>query len=144
MFLLFHYAVAEGHWGPGDRAGGHMDSDKRLTRTKRLANSVADAGYAAATEEVSTMVDEGVRWFFQRIKQEVIKWYEKQVIDQAGGQDGLAELERQISRSNEAVEIGVRQGELSMMWAMKQLGYPAEDIEKVVEVAHKSYEESHG
>ena len=121
-----------------------MDSDRRLTRTKRLANSVVDAGYAAATEEVSTMVDEGVRWFFQRIKQEVIKWYEKQVIDQAGGQDSLAELERQIVRSNEAVEIGVRQGELSMMWAMKQLGYPTEDIEKVVEVAHKSYEESHG
>lgn len=85
------------------------------------------------------MTDEGIRAALQAMKHKIEEGTRQFFSNRANKKRSLDELNAEIAKSNEAAEIGKEQEEIAVIWAMRRLGYPIDEIDKVVGEARRAF-----
>ncbi|WP_455136072.1 hypothetical protein [Thermophilibacter sp.] len=116
-----------------------MSSDQSRSRAKQIVSSVIDTGCETVTKELASMTDEGIRAALQAMKHKIEEGTRQFFSNRANKKRSLDELNAEIAKSNEAAEIGKEQEEIAVIWAMRRLGYPIDEIDKVVGEARRAF-----
>ena len=110
-----------------------MDEKDKESRISNMISNILDS----AANELEGLGMEAINIIFQDVKEWGINKYNQLKSDSKNdARVKLQELERSIEIFNEHVEIGMKQEELAVMWAMGKLGYSTEEIQQVINLAN--------
>ena len=110
------------------------NDDNGSTRSKRIFNSLADSTESsvldAGKEIISVFVDDAKSRIMDTYKNWKNKHFQKPKFE---------DLDKYIKKSNETIQIGMEKKEISIMWAMKKLGYTEKETQEILDLANKAY-----
>ena len=108
------------------------------SRSKKLIDNIVDV----TCDELQEIAKEGIHAVINDVKEWVIHRYSSffKSDSKKDTAQKLKELQNEIAISNTYVEIGMRQKEIAVMWAMKRLGYSEEETQQILDLANGAYQ----
>ncbi len=104
-------------------------------RRDKIKNSLLDT----ATDEITNAGNEAVKVVLRDIKDWISDRYKKLKEPKIDPEQELKKLQMMIEQENKTIEIGMEKKEIAVMWAMRKLGYPKEEVDKVLDMANQAY-----
>lgn len=110
-----------------------MSEKDKNGRVKNMIEGILDAAF----KEIEGLGVDAISIVFQDVKEwGVNKYNQLKTPSDKEPQMTLEDLQHYLDKHNEIEEIGVEREKISVMWAMKKLGYSEEQIQEVIDLAN--------